>query len=107
MAEPTVKFPVVCPECRREVLTTLTVAFATEALIRGKNIRLHSNCHDKWWDASSVEIEQLREYVGALGLGAQSEITSRAAKAPHIHLVVDNAGSRPTHDAQEARPIET
>jgi hypothetical protein len=103
MAEPTVTFPVVCPECRREVLTTLTVAFATEALRRGKNIRLHSKCHDKWWDASSVEVEQLREYVGALGLGAQSETTSKSKKAPHIQLVVDNAASRPSHDEQEAR----
>jgi hypothetical protein len=103
MAEPTVTFPVVCPECRREVLTIITVAFASEALRRGKNIRLHSSCHDKWWDASSVEVEQLREYVGALGLGPPPQTTSKSKKAAYIQLVVDNAATRPSHDDQEAR----
>ena len=103
MAEPTVKFPVVCPECRQEVLTTLNVAFAAEALMRGKNIRLHSNCHDKWWDASTVEVEQLREYTRALGLGVQSDPTSKSKNAPPIQRVVDNAASRPAHDDQTAR----
>jgi hypothetical protein len=89
MTESIVRFPVVCPECRREVLNSLPFTFAAEALIRGKNIRLHSSCHDKWWDASSFEVERLRDYIGALAVAAQPE-PSNSKNGPQLQLVIDN-----------------
>ncbi len=68
MTKSIVKFPVVCPECGREALAAIPIA--ADALMECKSIRLHSNCHDKWWDASHVEVEQLRQYIGALSLAA-------------------------------------
>jgi hypothetical protein len=86
MTESIVKFSVICPVCQREVLTSLPFIYAAEALIRGKNIRLHASCHDKWWDASSAEVEQVREYVGAVALVAQPEKSSSSKNGSHIQL---------------------
>jgi hypothetical protein len=63
--EPGVRFPVICPVCARALLTELPVAQIAEALIMGSSIRLHANCHDVYWDATELEIEQIREYLGA------------------------------------------
>jgi hypothetical protein len=63
--EPGVRFPVVCPKCARALLTELPVARIAEALIIGASIRLHADCHDVYWDATALEIEQIREYLGA------------------------------------------
>ena len=43
----------------------LPVAVIAEALIVGSSIRLHARCHDVYWDATELEIEQIREYLGA------------------------------------------
>jgi hypothetical protein len=43
----------------------LPVAQIAEALIMGSSIRLHADCHDVYWDATELEIEQIREYLGA------------------------------------------
>jgi hypothetical protein len=69
--EPSVRFPVVCPECRRELLATLPVALVGAALIRNRPIRFYASCHAVYWDASPTEVEQLREYMGAPWLEAQ------------------------------------
>ena len=29
------------------------------------SIRLHAGCHDIYWDASELEVEQIRSYLGA------------------------------------------
>jgi hypothetical protein len=63
--EPGVRFPVTCPICARALLTELPVAVIAEALIMGSSIRLHANCHDVHWDATELEIEQIRQYLGA------------------------------------------
>jgi hypothetical protein len=63
--EPTVRFPVTCPLCARALLTELPVALIAEALIVGSPIRLHASCHDVYWDATELEVEQIREYLGA------------------------------------------
>ncbi len=47
------------------LLTELPVAQIAEALIMGSSIRLHAGCHDVYWDATELEIEQIREYLGA------------------------------------------
>src|SRR5882672_10231457 len=63
--EPGVRFPVTCPICARALLTELPVALIAEALIVGSAIRLHAACHDVYWDATELEVEQIREYLGA------------------------------------------
>jgi hypothetical protein len=65
MNNPTVKFPVVCPRCRRESLGELPVATIAEALIQHAPITLHAGCHEVSWRASAIEVEQIREYLGA------------------------------------------
>ncbi len=54
-----------CPICARALLTELPVAAIAEALIMGSSIRLHASCHDVYWDATEVEIEQIRGYLSA------------------------------------------
>lgn len=66
MSEPTIRFPVTCPRCGNEVLMVLPVPVLASALNTCTNIRLHASCHDQWWDASHVELEQIREYFDAL-----------------------------------------
>jgi len=63
--EPGVRFPVTCPICARALLTELPVALIAEALIMGSSIRLHAGCHDVYWDATELEVEQIREYLSA------------------------------------------
>jgi len=63
--EPGVRFPATCPICARALLAELPVALIAEALIVGSPIRLHASCHDVYWDATELEIEQIREYLGA------------------------------------------
>jgi hypothetical protein len=62
--EPGIRFPVTCPICARALLTELPVALIAEALIVGSSIRLHAGCHDVYWDASELEAEQIRSYLG-------------------------------------------
>jgi hypothetical protein len=63
--EPGVRFPVTCPICARALLTELPVALIAEALIMGSSIRLHASCHDVHWDATELEVEQIREDLSA------------------------------------------
>jgi hypothetical protein len=71
MSEPTIRFPVTCPKCGNDVLMMFPVPILASALNAFANIRLHASCHDQWWDASKSEREQIREYLGALWIGAQ------------------------------------
>lgn len=66
MSEPTVRFPVACPECGREWLTEISVNVVADALQRGTNIHLVATCHDVTWDATELELEQIHEYVAAV-----------------------------------------
>jgi hypothetical protein len=63
--EPGIRFPVTCPICARALLTELPVALIAEALIVRSSIRLHARCHDVYWDASELDVEQMRGYLGA------------------------------------------
>ena len=69
LTEPWLRFPVVCPACRREELTALPIAGVAAALLNGSAIPLHVSCHDFYWHASLIEIEQLREYLIVAGIG--------------------------------------
>ena len=66
MNESEVRFPVNCPLCARELLTKLPAAEVAQALTAGSAIRLRAACHDIYWDASALEVEQIREYFCAV-----------------------------------------
>jgi hypothetical protein len=68
MEDTLLRIPVVCPECAKESLTELSTASIAEALTTGDVIRLYAQCHDKVWQASCLEREQLREYLEAANL---------------------------------------
>lgn len=69
--EPTIRFPVTCPECGSGKLTDFPITVVVDALRKDTNICLVATCHDTIWDASAVEVEQIREYLGAIWLDAQ------------------------------------
>ena len=66
MPEPTLRFPVTCPACALESLSEVPIAVIANALLTGKGIRLHSNCHDHYWTATFVEREELRKSLALL-----------------------------------------
>ena len=70
MPEPILKFPVSCPTCALESVSELSIALIANALLTGKAIRLHSNCHDHYWTATFAEREQLRNSLRVLNLGS-------------------------------------
>jgi hypothetical protein len=63
MADALVRVPVVCPECEREWLTEFSMAALAEALDTGVSIRLYARCHDRVWQATETEREQLSAYL--------------------------------------------
>ena len=63
MNEAMTRFPVKCPKCGGESLAQLHVATIAEAFLLENPIRLHAYCHDRWWDASQEERQQIREYL--------------------------------------------
>jgi hypothetical protein len=65
MSECTVRFPVTCPKCGTERLGEFPADVVADALVRGADICLVATCHDVIWDASALEVEQIREYLGA------------------------------------------
>jgi hypothetical protein len=70
MHKPTVRFPVACPKCGMERLTEIPLEVVTDALHRGSDICLVATCHDVIWNATELELEQIREYLGAVLLAA-------------------------------------
>jgi hypothetical protein len=44
----------------------MPIAVIANALLTGKGIRLHSNCHDHYWTATFVEREELRKSLALL-----------------------------------------
>ena len=71
MTEPTIRFPVTCPLCAEETLGEFPVALIAIGLLQGNSVKLHAPCHDLHWNASQVELQQIREYLGAAWLAAQ------------------------------------
>ena len=63
MAEPWFRFPVICPECRQEELSAMQIGGVAAALLKGEVIQLYASCHDIYWNARPVEVEQLRQYL--------------------------------------------
>jgi hypothetical protein len=71
MSEPKVRFPVICPTCHQEQLVEFPVDLVASGLITENRIRLFAPCHEVAWDASPVELEQIREYLGSAWLDCQ------------------------------------
>ena len=63
MIEPTVRFPVVCPQCGRERLTEFPIDEVLYAFNRGSEFILVATCHDVIWTASELELQQIHEYL--------------------------------------------
>ena len=68
MNEAMVRFPVKCPECGIECGGSFRVTDVAAALTANRPIRLHAICHDRSWDASTVEQHQIRDYLGPVWL---------------------------------------
>ena len=66
MPEPILTFPVTCPDCALESLSEMPIALIANALLIGKDIRLHANCHDLYWTATFAEREELRKSLALL-----------------------------------------
>jgi hypothetical protein len=66
MPEPILRFPVTCPDCALESLSEMPIALIANALLTGKGMRLHANCHDLYWTATFAEREQLRKSLALL-----------------------------------------
>jgi hypothetical protein len=58
-------FPITCPTCRKESLSSLPAATINLALLKEERLVLRSRCHDIEWQASAREIQQIREYLWA------------------------------------------
>jgi hypothetical protein len=66
MRQPMMGFPVTCPECGAEALREFPVAEVALALMTRRNsLHLYAPCHGRLWRASLIEIQQIREYLGA------------------------------------------
>jgi DNA-binding IclR family transcriptional regulator len=64
MTESEILIPVRCPICSQEPLTGFRVSVIAEAL-QTLEMRLYAECHLTSWEASELELAQIREYVFA------------------------------------------
>ena len=72
MPEQWLSFPVVCPQCGTEELSSMPIATIAAALLKGLPIELHTARHDLRWNADAAEESQLREYLAAVvGISVQ------------------------------------
>ena len=58
-------FPITCPKCRRESLSSLQAVVINRALLNEERLTLRSRCHAIEWQASTHETEQIRQYLWA------------------------------------------
>jgi hypothetical protein len=64
MTESEILIPVRCPICSQEPLTGFRISVVAEAL-QTLEIRLYAECHLTSWEASELELAQIREYMCA------------------------------------------
>lgn len=81
MKDAEVLMPIRCPDCGEEWLEGFSVALVADALMSGIRLRMRSRCHSKEWDASLVEMEQLRQYLSAGCIGPRDTSVRHAADA--------------------------
>jgi hypothetical protein len=64
-----VVFPITCPECKRESLTSLPARAINRAILNAERLPLRSHCHGIDWQASTREAEQIEQYLWAAQIG--------------------------------------
>jgi hypothetical protein len=99
MAEPRFRLPVTCPECRREQISELQIAGVAAALLKGDVIQLYASCHDVYWNAQAIEIEQIREYLAIAGVSVRKALAPDLRNAPEV---VAPKASKLSDDGKEA-----
>jgi hypothetical protein len=72
MPEPTLKFSVTCPDCALESFSEIPIAVIANGLLTGKELRLYSNCHRRYWTATYAEREQLRKSLASLDIDCRA-----------------------------------
>ena len=80
MPEPTFRFSVTCPDCALESVSEIPIAVIAGGLLSGQGLRLHSNCHDRYWTATFTEREQLRRSLALLKIDTHANRTPRTAE---------------------------
>jgi hypothetical protein len=73
MLEPSLQFSVTCPDCALESVSQIPIAVIAGGLLTGKSLRLHSNCHDRYWTATYIERENLRRALVMLNSQTQAD----------------------------------
>jgi hypothetical protein len=87
-----------CPVCGLDGLTEFRLSVITDAFQSGQ-IRLYANCHLAAWDASHVELEQIREYLD----GALSSAVTEACLEMDRELVVAESDPIFVHTGAHSR----
>jgi C4-dicarboxylate-specific signal transduction histidine kinase len=100
MFESRVRFPVKCPICGSELLTEMAGTDITSALINNRRIRLYASCHDVSWDASEVEVRQLREYMEAISDRTHTNTERKEAVREHAESEAMREAEEALHRAQ-------
>jgi hypothetical protein len=88
--------------CRGEELAALPIAYVAAALLNRSFIQLYASCHDVYWDAQTVEIEQLREYLAIVGVSGQRGAARRSTSVRVIPLRDIPSGGRLPRDETAA-----
>ena len=84
MPEPTLKFSVTCPDCALESVSEIPIAVIANGLLTGKELRLYSNCHMRYWTATYAEREQLRKSLALLK--TDSHANQKPAHTEQFHF---------------------
>ena len=67
MGEPFIRFPIKCAKCGDDSSGEYAVAYVASALLtKGDPLILSAPCHENSWAATDQELEQIREYLGAV-----------------------------------------
>jgi hypothetical protein len=78
MEQSYIRFPITCPRCGKESLTRFRAVIVTISLVEWHTMRLYAPCHEVFWDASDLELEQIRAYLGASWIGEKPNRASAA-----------------------------
>jgi len=81
-----IRIPVTCPICRQQSLMESTVSDLAIALLAEGCVRLNASCHDVSWNASSVENDQIRQYLRANQIPSRAPVWIRRGSIREIPM---------------------
>ncbi len=84
MEESFIRFPVTCPRCGSESLAEFRAVIVTIAVVEWHSMRLYSPCHEVFWYASDMELDQIGAYLGASWVGASANQAMSREPAPPV-----------------------